>query len=95
MLDFVAGSIHCNIGNIATFGKDGKDPLVTRDDDDSEKDDDTIKDDDNLVLVGHVEGDSSILEVFGLYTSNIRIGYNLLPEETRSITDISCFRNFN
>ena len=62
--DDESGSIHCNIGNIATFGKDGKDPLVTRDDDDSEKEDDTIKDDDNLVLVGHVEGDSSILEVF-------------------------------
>ena len=62
--DDESGSVHCNIGNIATFGKDGKDPLVTGDDDDSEKEDDAIKDDDNLVLVGHVEGDSSILEVF-------------------------------
>lgn len=61
---------------------------MTGDDDDSEKEDDIIKDDDNLVLVGHVEGDSCILEVFGLYTYNLRIGYNLLREETQSIVDI-------
>nr|XP_023012005.1 periodic tryptophan protein 1 homolog [Leptinotarsa decemlineata] len=32
--------------------------------DDSEKEDDLIKPTDNLILVGHVEGDSSILEVY-------------------------------
>ncbi|KAG5884791.1 hypothetical protein JTB14_010854 [Gonioctena quinquepunctata] len=32
--------------------------------DDSEKEDDLIKPSDNLILVGHVEGDSSILEVY-------------------------------
>lgn len=34
-------------------------------DSDSEKEDDLIKSDDNLILVGHVEGDASILEVYG------------------------------
>ncbi|CAH0560469.1 unnamed protein product [Brassicogethes aeneus] len=32
--------------------------------DDSEKEDDIIKNTDNLILVGHVEGDASILEVY-------------------------------
>lgn len=48
---------------------DGKDPFVTIDDNedvDSEKEDDIIKPDDNLVLIGHVEGDASILEIFGM-----------------------------
>lgn len=58
--------MYCNISNIASIGANGKDPLITNDDDDSEKEDDIIKADDNLVLVGHVEGDASILEVFGL-----------------------------
>ncbi|XP_015434638.1 PREDICTED: periodic tryptophan protein 1 homolog [Dufourea novaeangliae] len=62
--DEESGDIHCNISNIATFGKDGKDPLITGNDDDSEKEDDGIKSDDNLVLIGHVEGDASILEIF-------------------------------
>ncbi|XP_053970552.1 periodic tryptophan protein 1 homolog isoform X1 [Hylaeus volcanicus] len=62
--DEESGDVHCNIGNIASFGKHGKDPLVTGDDDDSEKEDDGIKSDDNLVLVGHVEGDASTLEIF-------------------------------
>ncbi|CAL7951511.1 unnamed protein product [Xylocopa violacea] len=61
--DVESDSIYCNIGNIVSFGKDGKDPLITGDDD-SEKEDDIIKSSDNLVLVGHVEGDASILEVF-------------------------------
>lgn len=59
--------MHCHIANIASYGIDGKDPLVTNNDDDSDKEDDIIKSDDNLVLLGHVEGDASILEVFGLY----------------------------
>ncbi|XP_011642798.1 periodic tryptophan protein 1 homolog [Pogonomyrmex barbatus] len=55
--------MYCHITNLASF--DGKDPLVTNDeDDDSDKEDDIIKADDNLVLIGHVEGDASILEVF-------------------------------
>lgn len=58
--------MYCNISNIASIGANGEDPLITNDDDDSEKEDDIIKADDNLVLVGHVEGDASILEVFGL-----------------------------
>lgn len=62
--DEESGSIHCNIGNIISLGKDGKDPLLTGDDNDSEEEDDIIKPDDNLVLIGHVEGDASILEVF-------------------------------
>lgn len=61
-----ADNVHCNIANIVSFGADGRDPLITNDDDDdSDKEDDIIKSDDNLVLIGHVEGDASILEVFG------------------------------
>lgn len=67
MCKYTAGDIHCNIRNIATFGKDGQDPFVTKRDNDSEAEDDIIKSTDNLVLVGHVEDDASILEVFGLY----------------------------
>lgn len=50
-----------------SFGEDGKDPLITstETDDDSEKEDDMIKGDDNLVLIGRVDGDASILEIFG------------------------------
>lgn len=58
--------MYCHISNIASIAANGKDPLVTNDDDDSDKEDDIIKVDDNLVLVGHIEGDASILEVFGL-----------------------------
>ncbi|XP_060831784.1 periodic tryptophan protein 1 homolog isoform X2 [Bombus pascuorum] len=57
-------NIHCNIGNIASFEEDGIDPLITKEDDDSEKDDDIIKSNDNLVLIGRVDGGGSILEVF-------------------------------
>lgn len=35
--------------------------------DDSEKEDDVIKPTDNLILVGHVEGDASILEVHSMF----------------------------
>ncbi|XP_076278825.1 periodic tryptophan protein 1 homolog [Lasioglossum baleicum] len=63
--DEESGNIHCSIGNITTFENYGRDPLVTKDDDeDSEKEDDGIKCTDNLVLVGHVDGDASILEVY-------------------------------
>lgn len=33
--------------------------------DDSEKEDDIIKQDDNLILVGRVDGDASVFEVYG------------------------------
>nr|XP_031827414.1 periodic tryptophan protein 1 homolog [Nomia melanderi] len=63
--DEESGDIHCSIGNITMFDTYEKDPLITQDnDDDSEKDDDGIKSDDNLVLIGHVEGDASILEIY-------------------------------
>ncbi|XP_076642798.1 periodic tryptophan protein 1 homolog [Halictus rubicundus] len=63
--DEESGNIHCSIGNITTFDNYGRDPLVTKDDDeDSEKEDDGIKSTDNLVLIGHVDGDASILEVY-------------------------------
>ncbi|XP_043499562.1 periodic tryptophan protein 1 homolog [Polistes fuscatus] len=64
--DKESGDIHCSIGNIVSFGEDGKDPLIKSEetDDDSEKEDDIIKSDDNLVLIGHVDGDASILEIF-------------------------------
>ena len=62
----IADDIHCHINNIANFDDD---PLITikEDDNDSEKDDDIIKPDDNLVLLGHIDGDASILEVFGKF----------------------------
>nr|XP_033335424.1 periodic tryptophan protein 1 homolog [Megalopta genalis] len=64
--DEESGSIHCSIGNITTFDNYGKDPLITKDDDDddSEKEDDGIKINDNLVVIGHVDGDASILEIY-------------------------------
>uniref|UniRef100_A0A6M2DNG7 Putative wd40 domain protein n=1 Tax=Xenopsylla cheopis TaxID=163159 RepID=A0A6M2DNG7_XENCH len=49
------------------FNKRDRDDDV--DDSDSEAEDDIIKSDDNLILVGHVEGDSSILEVY-IYNEN-------------------------
>jgi len=66
----LAGNMYCHIANIATFDGSGKDPLITNDEEDSDKEDDIIKADDNLILFGHVEGDASILEVFGLYSIN-------------------------
>lgn len=51
---------------------DGNDS-VEDNDDDSEKEDDIIKPNDNLLLVGHVEGDASILEVYGEYTDNFEV----------------------
>ncbi|KYN27782.1 PREDICTED: periodic tryptophan protein 1 homolog [Trachymyrmex cornetzi] len=62
--DNESGNMYCHISNLATFDASGKDPLITNDEEDSDKEDDIIKADDNLVLFGHVEGDASILEVF-------------------------------
>lgn len=62
--DDESGNMYCSISALASFDANGRDPLITNDDEDSEKEDDIIKADDNLVLIGHVEGDASILEVF-------------------------------
>ncbi|XP_034946754.1 periodic tryptophan protein 1 homolog [Chelonus insularis] len=65
--DEEAGEIQCHIGSLAVVNSEGRDPLVTipdSEDEDSEKEDDIIKPDDNLVILGHVEGDASILEIF-------------------------------
>nr|CAD7397825.1 unnamed protein product [Timema poppensis] len=55
------------IGNMTVFASNHKDPYVTiadSEDEDSEEEDDVIKPDDNLIVVGHVDGDASILEVY-------------------------------
>ncbi|PNF40490.1 putative periodic tryptophan protein 1 [Cryptotermes secundus] len=55
------------IGDLALYSSGHGDPYVTLDgseDDDSEKEDDMINPKDNLILVGHVEADTSILEVY-------------------------------
>ncbi|KAJ4442986.1 hypothetical protein ANN_04634, partial [Periplaneta americana] len=58
------------IGNLAVYSNESGDPYVTlnqnenESDDDSEKEDDKINPRDNLILVGHVEVDASILEVY-------------------------------
>ncbi|XP_057341781.1 periodic tryptophan protein 1 homolog [Microplitis mediator] len=65
--DEEAGDIKASMGGLASINPDGKDPYITvaeSDDNDSEKEDDIIKPDDNLVLLGHVDGDASILEVY-------------------------------
>jgi hypothetical protein len=57
-----------SIDDLAVYSSDHGDPYVTlsrNEDDDSEKEDDMINPKDNLILVGHVEGDASILEVYG------------------------------
>ncbi|XP_001599699.1 periodic tryptophan protein 1 homolog [Nasonia vitripennis] len=64
--DDEADDIYANIDGIAVINE-GKDPLVTvgdSEDEDSEKEDDIIKANDNLVLVGHIMDEASILEVY-------------------------------
>lgn len=39
--------------------------------DDSEKEDDIIKPDDNLIMVGRIDGDASIFEVYGEKKNNL------------------------
>jgi len=78
---FAGGNMYCAISSLASFGgTDGKDSFITNDDEDSEEEDDIIKPDDNLVLVGHVENDASILEVFGLY-KNTKNPSNILKPD--------------
>ncbi|KAJ8869490.1 hypothetical protein PR048_028481 [Dryococelus australis] len=54
------------IASATVFASNSSDPYVTVPDseEDSEKEDDALKPDDNLVVVGHVDGDASILEVY-------------------------------
>lgn len=49
------------IGSLAALSAEQEDGDS---DSDSEKEDDIIKPEDNLIIVGHVEGDASILEVY-------------------------------
>ncbi|XP_014218705.1 periodic tryptophan protein 1 homolog isoform X2 [Copidosoma floridanum] len=64
--DEESGDIYCNMDRLAIL-EDGKDPNITvadEDDNDSEKEDDIIKPHDNLLLVGHIVDEASILEVY-------------------------------
>ena len=59
--------MYANIEDVAVING-SKDPLITvgdSEDEDSEKEDDIIKPEDNLVLVGHIVDEASILEVYG------------------------------
>ncbi|KAL7298050.1 hypothetical protein TKK_0009055 [Trichogramma kaykai] len=63
--DEEADEIYTKLDDIAVISK-GKDPLITvadSEDEDSEAEDEIIKPDDNLLLVGHVQDEASILEV--------------------------------
>lgn len=51
------------IGSLAELPTEAEDNFSESDD--SEKEDDIIKPDDNLILVGRVDGDASIFEVYG------------------------------
>ncbi|XP_066596151.1 periodic tryptophan protein 1 homolog [Prorops nasuta] len=57
-------NINYTIGDVVSFNDKDNKPLMEQDDEDSDDEDDIIKQDDNLVLLGHVEGDFSMLEVF-------------------------------
>ncbi|XP_063216986.1 periodic tryptophan protein 1 homolog [Bacillus rossius redtenbacheri] len=52
------------VASAAVFASNARDPLVTGGDSDSEAEDDAIKPDDNLVAVGRVDDDASVLEVY-------------------------------
>lgn len=52
-----------NVGDIAVYNND--DPYKVSDDADSDEEDDIIKPEDNLIVVGHVEGYASSLEIYG------------------------------
>jgi periodic tryptophan protein 1 len=56
------------LGNIVSFANPRDDPYLDNpdlEDDQSDVEDFAIKGTDNLILVGHVEGNASILEVYG------------------------------
>lgn len=56
------------IGSLAELENDAEENFSESDD--SDKEDEIIKSTDNLILVGHVEGDASSLEVYGKYFTN-------------------------
>jgi len=55
------------LGGLVAFANSKSDPYLggIDDDDESDVEDFKIKPTDNLLLVGHVEGNASILEVYG------------------------------
>lgn len=55
------------IGSIAELPTQAEDNFSESDD--SDKEDEIIKPNDNLILVGRVDGDASILEIYGKYQS--------------------------
>lgn len=63
------------VSDIAIFEDDDPYKSASIDLPDSDEEDDIIKPNDNLVLVGHVEGATPILEVYGMfkYKTNIDI----------------------
>lgn len=62
------GGALLDIGDLVSYADQKQDDYLVdpdQDDDDSDIEDITIKPTDNLILVGHVEGEASILEVYG------------------------------
>jgi len=60
------------LGGLVSFADPKSDPYLTNpeiDDDESDIEDFQIKATDNLLLVGHVEGNAAILEVYGKESS--------------------------
>lgn len=55
----------CGVGALAELPTDANEHFSESDD--SDKEDDAIKPEDNLVLVGKVDGDGAIFEVYGKY----------------------------
>lgn len=62
---FSGEEVDVNVADVAVY--DSQDPYTNNIDDgpDSDAEDDIIKPEDNLIAVAHVEGDASILEVYG------------------------------
>ncbi|KAL0281215.1 UNVERIFIED_CONTAM: hypothetical protein PYX00_002270 [Menopon gallinae] len=56
------GDSELNVGDIAVYSND--DPYNVNDEPDSDAEDDIIKPNDNLIVVGHVEGYASSLEIY-------------------------------
>ena len=77
-LDETTGDGGLGIGSLVTFSDPRQDPYLSVPDgkndenfdleSNSDLEDIKIKPTDNLVLVGHVEGNASILEVYGMLT---------------------------
>lgn len=60
-----ADEVSMKINDIAVIDEDDPYKSAAIDLPDSEEEDDIIQPTDNLILVGHVEGNSPILEVYG------------------------------